>query len=245
VPETVVLLHGFGGTRRTWDGVAARLDGERYRPLALDLPGHGHASGERPITFASCVAHVLARAPARFVLCGYSMGGRLALHIALAAPERVARLVLIACSAGIEDEAERARRRRADRALATQLESAPFEQFIERWRRQPLFSCDPPRVGELARADQRRNRPPDLAVVLRGVGTGEMRPLWGRLAELAMPATVIAGDRDDKFHALARRMVGALPDARLVLWPGGHALQIEHPARVARALQALDAETGA
>src|SRR5207244_10922273 len=71
VPETVVLLHGFGGTHRTWDGVAERLEAERYRPLALDLPGHGEAAeAERPITFAGCVEHVLARVPARFTLGG-------------------------------------------------------------------------------------------------------------------------------------------------------------------------------
>jgi 2-succinyl-6-hydroxy-2,4-cyclohexadiene-1-carboxylate synthase len=95
VPERVVLLHGFGGTRHAWDGVAARLRPERYLPLALDLPGHGTMAGERPITFAGCVAHVLARAPARFALCGYSLGGRVALHVALAAPRRVTRLVLV------------------------------------------------------------------------------------------------------------------------------------------------------
>jgi pimeloyl-ACP methyl ester carboxylesterase len=93
VPETVVLLHGFGGTRRTWDGVAARLERERYRPLALELPGHGQAADERPITFAGCAERVLARAPERFTLCGYSMGGRVALHTALAAPGRISRLV--------------------------------------------------------------------------------------------------------------------------------------------------------
>ncbi len=38
--ETLVLLHGFGGTHRTWDAVIARLPPERYRPLAPDLPGH-------------------------------------------------------------------------------------------------------------------------------------------------------------------------------------------------------------
>src|SRR6202041_1125345 len=48
--ETVVLLHGFGGTRRAWDGVAALLPRERYLPLALDLPGHGEAAdAPRPI----------------------------------------------------------------------------------------------------------------------------------------------------------------------------------------------------
>ena len=82
-PEAVVLLHGFSGTRRAWDGVVACLSPERCRPLALDLPGHGEYADAhaRPISFAGCVAHVLARAPERFVLCGYSLGGRVALHV--------------------------------------------------------------------------------------------------------------------------------------------------------------------
>jgi 2-succinyl-6-hydroxy-2,4-cyclohexadiene-1-carboxylate synthase len=100
--ETAVLLHGFGGTRRAWDGVIERLPPEPYRPLALDLPGHGeYADATPPISFAGCVEHVLARAPERFALCGYSLGGRIALHVALTAPERVSRLVLVSTTAGI------------------------------------------------------------------------------------------------------------------------------------------------
>ncbi len=237
MPESVVLLHGFSGTRRMWDGVIAALDEERYRPLALDLPGHGAAAdAQRPITFAGCVADVLARSPERFTLCGYSLGGRVALHVALAAPERVARLVLVSASAGISDDAERAERRGADHALADELERAPLEQFIERWRTQPLFAAEPPAVGALAREDQRRNRPDALAAVLRGVGTGEMLPLWDRLGELAMPVAVVVGERDAKFRALGGRMVELLPDAELIVLAGGHGLPLENPRGVSRAL---------
>ncbi len=237
VPESVVLLHGFSGTHRAWDGVAARLESERYRVLALDLPGHGQAAGcKRPITFPVCVDHVLARAPERFTLCGYSLGGRVALHVALADPERVQRLVLVSCTAGIEDPAERAARRLADRRLADELESGPFEDFIERWRTQPLFAGEPPEVGRLAREDQRRNRPEALAAALRGIGTGEMEPLWDRLGELRMPVTVLVGERDPKFRALGERMVGLLADAELVLAPGGHGLALENPDAVSRVL---------
>src|SRR3954466_14322929 len=94
--ETVVLLHGFAGTRHAWDLVADRLDPERYRPLALDLRGHGDARDARPVAFDGVVSDVAAQAPDRFVLCGYSLGGRVALHVALAHPERVSRLVLLA-----------------------------------------------------------------------------------------------------------------------------------------------------
>jgi 2-succinyl-6-hydroxy-2,4-cyclohexadiene-1-carboxylate synthase len=238
VSESVVLLHGFSGTHRAWDGVAARLDPERYLPLAFDLPGHGSAAdAERPITFSSCVAHVLAVSPERFVLCGYSQGGRIALHVALAEPERVSRLVLVACSAGIEDAAERAERSLADHRLADELESAPFDDFIERWRAQPLFTGEPPEVGRLAREDQRRNRPDALAAALRGIGTGEMEPLWSRLGELTMQVTVLVGARDEKFQALGKRMTEMMPDAQLVVAPGGHGLPLESPAAVAQAIE--------
>lgn len=234
VPENLVLLHGFGGTHRAWDGVVEMLDRERYRPLPLDLPGHGaRVDAPRPISFADCVAEVLAVSPARFTLCGYSLGGRVALHVALAAPERVARLVLIGVNPGIEDAGERAARGRSDRALADDLERGPYEQFIERWRTQPLFAADPPEVGALAREDQRRNRPDALAAVMRGLGTGEMQPLWDRLPELTMPAAVLVGERDTKFVALGRRMVELLPAGELIVVPGGHGLPLENPAAVA------------
>src|SRR4029077_9316504 len=194
------------------------------------------ADAERPITFAGCVRHVLAQSPERFALCGYSLGGRVALNVALSAPERVASLVLVASSAGIEDAAERSQRRQADRELADELERAPFVQFIERWRTQPLFVADPPEVGALAREDQRRNRPDALAEVLRGIGTGEMEPLWDRLEELTMPVTVVAGERDAKFRVLGERMVELLGNAELRVIPGGHGLPLESPAALAAAL---------
>lgn len=245
MPDSVVLLHGFSGTRHAWDGVIELLDRERYRPLALDLPGHGDASDARPpITFAGCVHTVLAAAPEHFTLCGYSLGGRVALHVALAAPERVSRLVLVSCSAGIEDAHERAARRAADDQLSQDLEREPFEKFIERWRTQPLFAGEPPAVAELARADQRRNRPDALAAVLRGLGTGVMEPLWGRLGELSMPVTVVAGERDAKYVSLGQRMLERLPDARLLVVAGGHALALEHPVAIAHALEGLDPEAG-
>lgn len=239
VPENLVLLHGFGGTRRAWDAVVELLDGESYLPLALNTPGHGDAADvERPITFRRCVSHVLAASPERFALCGYSQGGRIALHVALAAPERVSRLVIVSASAGIEDPAERAERSRADRLLADELESIPFEDFIERWRTQPLFAADPPEVRALARADQRRNRPDALAAVLRGIGTGEMEPLWDRLGELQIPVSVIVGDRDAKYRAIGERMVALLPNGELTAIAGGHGLPLENPSGLVQTLQA-------
>ena len=234
--ESLVLLHGFGGTGRSWDDVVAHLP-ERYRPFALDLPGHGdQVDAPRPISFEGCVQSVLERVPERFVLAGYSMGGRIALHIALAAPERIERLVLVSATPGIEDAKERAARRKLDRRLAEEIEEGSIEEFSERWRAQAMFAEDPPAVDKLARAEHARNRPDGLAAALRGVGTGEMRPLWDRLAEIQLPTTVIAGRRDRKFVRVSERMVSLMPEALLQVGGGGHCLLLEQPRSVAAAI---------
>jgi 2-succinyl-6-hydroxy-2,4-cyclohexadiene-1-carboxylate synthase len=236
--ETVVLLHGFAGTRHAWDLVADRLDPERYRPLALDLRGHGDARDRRPITFEACVADVAAAAPERFVLCGYSLGGRLALHVALAHRDRVSRLVLVASTAGIEDPALREERRAADVRLAADTERGTIEQFAERWSHMPLFAGTPPFAAKVWRADLLRNDPKALAEVLRGLGAGTMPPLWERLPELdGLPVTIIVGERDGRYTATGRRLAAGLPGARLLLVPGaGHGLPREAPQAVAAAI---------
>jgi 2-succinyl-6-hydroxy-2,4-cyclohexadiene-1-carboxylate synthase len=240
--ETVVLLHGFAGTRHAWDLVADRLDPERYRPLALDLRGHGDARDARPITFDAIVEDVAAQAPERFVLCGYSLGGRVALHVALAHPERVSRLVLVASTAGIDDAGLRSDRRDADEKLAADTEAGTIEEFADRWSRQPLFAGTPARAAEVWRADMLRNDPKALAAVLRGLGAGTMEPIWDRLTELdGMPVTIVAGERDGRYVATGRRLAEALPGARLLLVPGaGHGLPREAPQAVAAAIAATD-----
>jgi 2-succinyl-6-hydroxy-2,4-cyclohexadiene-1-carboxylate synthase len=239
VPETVVLLHGFAGTGRLWDPVVARLDGERYRPLAPDLRGHGTAAARRPVSFDAIAEDVLGLVAHPFTLCGYSMGGRIALHTALVAPERIDRLVLVATTAGIEDLAERTERRAADDALAGATEQGSIEAFADRWTAQPLFAGTPPQAAAAWRADILDNEPAALAAALRGVGTGSMEPLWGRLGELTMPARVLAGSRDAKFLALGERLAAALPRGELEIVQGaGHGIPREDPAAVAAALQA-------
>jgi 2-succinyl-6-hydroxy-2,4-cyclohexadiene-1-carboxylate synthase len=239
VPETVVLLHGFAGTGRLWDPVVARLDAERYRPLAPDLRGHGAAAARHPISFEGCVEDTLGLVAHPFTLVGYSMGGRIALQAALAAPDRIERLVLVATTAGIADPQERAQRRAADEALATETERGSIEEFADRWTAQPLFASTPPQAAAIWRADILDNDPGALATVLRNLGTGAMEPLWDRLGELRMPATVLAGERDAKFRVLGRRLADGLPDGELVIIDGaGHGIPREDPAAVAAAIVA-------
>lgn len=238
VPQDLVLLHGFAGTGHAWDSVIERLRGERYRPLALDLPGHGQRAAD-DTSIAGTVASVLNAVDGDFALCGYSMGGRIALHVALAAPRRVQRLILVATTAGIEDSQERQERRRSDAQLAGFLQTATMEEFADRWMAQPIFAATPPEAAALWREDLLRGDTEALAQVLRATGTGELRPVWDRLEALTMPATVIAGARDAKYAQLAQRLADTLPNGALEIIEGaGHGLPREAPAELAALIEA-------
>jgi 2-succinyl-6-hydroxy-2,4-cyclohexadiene-1-carboxylate synthase len=236
--DDLVLLHGFAGTGHAWAPVIEKLDPARYRSLAPDLRGHGRRAALRPVSFAGCVRDLLACAPsAPFTLAGYSLGGRVALHLALAAPERVARLVLVATTAGIEHPGERAERAAADAALAARVEPMGRDEFARVWQAQTIFDGTPPAAAAAWSEDLQRTAPRDLAAALLGIGTGVMPPLWERLGELTMPCVVVVGERDAKFRALGDRLVAALPAARLhVVGGAGHGLPREAPAELAAIL---------
>lgn len=230
---TVILLHGFTNTGRSWDPVLAAL-GERYRATAPDIRGHGAASAAEPVTLEAVIDDIAALVPARFTLVGYSMGGRIALHVALAMPERVERLVLVGASPGIADPGERAARRTEDERLADEIESSTIEEFARRWAATPVLAGQPPWINE----ERLRNDPIGLARALRGLGTGALPPLWDRLGELAMPVTLVVGERDQKFRGIAGQMASAMTRADVVVVPGaGHAAHMEEPAAVAEAIR--------
>lgn len=234
MPETLVLLHGFGGTHRAWDPVLPELDHERYNPIVPDLRGHGTKGGVRPISFDGCVADVLASAPDAFVLCGYSLGGRVAQHVALAAPERVRRLVLVSTTAGIADADARAARVAEDERFADELERMTIAQYADRWMANPLFDGTSAEAARWWREDLLRNDPLALAEVLRSIGGGAMAPLWDRIGTLRMPVTIVVGARDAKFVDYAERYAALLPQAEVHVVDGaGHGLPREAPAELA------------
>jgi len=220
-----VLVHGFTQTGRSF---APLLDGlADYDVVTPDLPGHG-PSPEAPTDLGGA-AERLGEIGGRAAYLGYSMGGRVALHLALARPDLVERLVLVGVTAGIEEDAERAARRAADEETAAGLERDGVEAFLARWLAQPLFATLSPQAAGL---DARReNTAAGLAAALRRLGTGVQEPLWNRLLGLRPPTLVMAGENDDKYCELALR-VGAWigSGASLAMVPQtGHACHLEAP----------------
>ena len=230
---TVVLLHGFTHTGTSWDPVVSAL-GERYRAIAPDLRGHGAAATAMPVSLDAVLQDLADLTPPGTTLVGYSMGGRIALHLALTMPDRIGRLVLIGASPGIADPAERAARKAADDKLADEFAQLDIEALAERWAKTPVLAGQPESVQAAVHADRLRCTPNGLAAALRHLGTGALESAWDRLADLTMPVTLIVGERDEKFRAVAAEMAAGLPNAHISIISGaGHAVHLEDPDAVA------------
>ena len=221
----VVLVHGFTQTGASWARIAADL-GVDHEVVCVDAPGHGERASVSGDLWDGAQRLGADGGPATYL--GYSMGGRLALHLALRSPDLVQALVLVGVTAGIEDEHERAARRASDDSLAERVEHVGVERFLDEWLDQPLFAGLDATAQD--RASRLGNTAAGLASSLRGAGTGAQEPLWARLGELTMPVLVVAGARDEKFRAIGERMVAHIPNATMaVVADAGHAAPFERP----------------
>jgi pyruvate dehydrogenase E2 component (dihydrolipoamide acetyltransferase) len=224
--DPVVLLHGFGGDLNNWLFNTDRL-AERRRVYALDLPGHGESSKDVGAgdleAFAEALGGFLdAVGAARAHLVGHSMGGAVALAYALAHPDRVASLTLVA-PAGLGED----------------INPDYIDGFVAAERRRELKG-----VLELLFADQglvsrklvddvlRYKRLDGVEAALRQVA-GAMYPsgrqtvvLTGELDRLQAPALVVWGGQD---RILPTAHAEALADrARVEVLPGaGHSPHME------------------
>jgi 2-succinyl-6-hydroxy-2,4-cyclohexadiene-1-carboxylate synthase len=209
------------------------------RVVTPDIRGHGSASERQPADLPGVMADVVDLMSDRCLLGGYSMGGRLALHLALDQPGRIRHLVLIGASPGLADPAERRARKRADEELASWIERSTIHDFAVRWAQTPILAGLPPEVATRASQDRLRNTPAGLARALRGLGTAALPSLWERLGELTMPVSLVVGERDQKFRGTAREMAALIPQAEVVVVPdAGHAVHLEAPDRVAEVISA-------
>lgn len=232
----LLMLHGFTGSGKNWEPLAQNLSGVYC--IAPDLLGHGRTEApqdpdrykmEQAAVDLVDLLDMLGLASVD--LLGYSMGGRLALYVALTYPERVRRLILESSSPGLAGEDERIGREQRDNALAERIEREGIPAFVDFWESLGLWESQKQLVPEKRaglREQRLENRPLGLANSLRGMGTGVQPNLWPRLAELKMSVLLLTGEHDGKFIGIAQEMMAQLPDARHQIVPdAGHTVHFE------------------
>jgi pimeloyl-ACP methyl ester carboxylesterase/putative sterol carrier protein len=252
----VVMLHGLGATNASllptlWDLAPD------YRVLAPDLPGHGASSA--PIArydarfFAKWLTAYLDEAALdKVVLLGNSLGGRIALEVALLEPDRVSGLVLLAPAVAFRRLRQFVPLVRLLRPEAAAL-PLPMTRGMARMALRGMFSR-PARLtsqsydaaaGEFMRVYKRASHRIAFFASLRQIylddAFGGERGFWTRLPDLAPPALFIWGARDRLVPAgFARHVAEAVPRATSMVFEDcGHVPQFEMPERTHREVRAF------
>ena len=226
----LTALHGFTETDESWSEVLQPLGGDLRCPL---LPGHGWRPCPSTTTVPGFAAEIAAQLRPGSDLLGYSMGGRVALQVALDHPSQVGRLVLVSSAAGLSDAAERTRRAKHDSHYAEVLMEDGIGPFVSWWESNPVLKPAQPysrdKIHQL-RCLRLNQSPTGLANALMYLGAGVMPNLWPRLGELRMPVLLIAGACDQRYAQLMREMATHISSARLeIIENSGHAVHREQP----------------
>ncbi|MCI0157882.1 4-carboxymuconolactone decarboxylase [Leifsonia shinshuensis] len=241
-PRLLVLLPSLGTTTELWDGVVARLATAPDAPriLRVDLPGHGASPAARePFGIAELAASVLALVDevggGAFDVAGDSLGGAIALELALAAPERVRSLAMFCSGAMIgtpEGWADRAAQVRASGTASVVAGSA------QRWFAPGYLDAHPDGPGGHALKTLIDIDDESYALCCEALAGFDRR---GSVAAVHEPALIVAGTHDRvTTPALMAELAGGLPDARFVeLAHAAHLAPLEDPAEVAALLAAL------
>jgi pimeloyl-[acyl-carrier protein] methyl ester esterase len=241
----VVLLHGWALNLRVWDGLAPAL-AERFRVIALDLPGHGASSWDEsastPAAQAWRIHETLAPLTRRYALVGWSLGGQLALDLAAALPAGIERLALIATTPRFLSAP--GWRCGTPPVLLKRLEArvrTDSPRAVREFARLQVRGCAP-RPARLALAAllralaaQAPARPQALLCGLERLRAGDLR---AALPLVRVPALVIAGRLDPITPAAAgRALAAALPKGRYLEFArAAHVPFLTHAARFTRVL---------
>lgn len=223
----LVLLHSIGTDATMWDRAAPAL-AKRFRLLRLDLRGHGASDApDGDYALAGLAADVLAVMDAAGIdaaaVAGVSLGGMIALQLALDAPERVSALVPI-CTSVMMDEAswnDRIATVRAHGVAA--IADAVMERFLS-----AAFSAANPAIVASIRAGLLAT--PREGYAGAGAAIRDMA-LLDRLIAVAAPTLVVAGTRDAStpFAGHGDRIAAAIPGATVATIDAGHLAPVEDP----------------
>ncbi|MCG8417244.1 MAG: alpha/beta fold hydrolase [Proteobacteria bacterium] len=243
--QPLVLLHGFTGSPASWDAVLDNLPAD-ITAVRLALPGHDPsvAVARNWADNIEYIADQIALAPAH--VCGYSLGARTALALAVQHPERVARLTLIGVHPGLSSDRERAERRISDGKWIDLLRDQGIEAFVAAWQAQPIFASQAALDPETRRRQQQirsSHDPLALAASLECMGLSQMPDYRLPLAKLPMPVTLVTGERDHKFTALARQVSVGHAITTTTIGDCGHNAVIERPQAIASLLASSASES--
>ncbi|GIU20652.1 MULTISPECIES: 2-succinyl-6-hydroxy-2,4-cyclohexadiene-1-carboxylate synthase [unclassified Shewanella] len=248
----VVFLHGFLGSKQDWQEIVEQLKDDFFC-ISLNLPGHGFnhlesSSVELPtpgfIPCAELIHTTLEQLNvSQYHLVGYSLGGRIALHLARLYPQALLSLTLESCHPGLQNKAARTERKANDRAWAQKLQILPIRGFLDLWYQQAVFSDLSQTEREHLIDKRSHNQPLMLANCYQATSLAEQDDLRDTPSLLTASSHFIAGHQDTKFMALAKRWQEQQPLSVHCIHASGHNVHLAAPQAFAKQLASIFTST--
>ena len=243
----MVLLHGFMGAKEDWLPMMAEIS-QYFHCNCIDLPGHGGNSFALPNPgLFSAAEHIINTVDNlgynRFHLVGYSLGGRIALHIASLQPQAILSLTLESAHPGLLSDDEKHQRALNDSNWADKLLSQPFEQFLQQWYQQAVFSDLSDKQRHFLISKRLNNYPKNLHACYQATSLSLQQDCRNVIDNLTSQCTFITGEQDTKFQGLAKDWQQSLHSASsltLVIITGvGHNIHSMQPHTFSNTLLSL------
>ena len=168
------------------------------------------------------------------------MGGRLAISLATAFPEKINSLILISSTAGLLNNYEKENRLIQDKKISKDIE-LDYNQFIKNWEKQDFFSNQKIRNqnGFNSQREIRKSQnPQQLALSLQRLGLGNMPNYWDGITYFNFPVLIICGDEDEKYNIISSQLHSKINNSIIKIIPNsGHAPQIDQPIITSKLIQ--------
>ncbi len=236
----IFFLHGFAGQADDWSFLFKKVLDLNFYPIAIDLIGHGKSdkpddknlyTEESLILQLHNVIHKICLG--KFILCGYSLGGRLALSYASTYNLNIKALILESATPGINEPQSQIERVNNDKLLAKKIKDEGVEKFFEFWYNIPLFqSLKLQNEIVLSNLIKKRtnNSVIGLSNMMVGFSQGNMSSKWKLLHNINSKTLLLSGSLDSKFTNINSQMNELLKySTYYIIDKAGHIPHLENP----------------
>lgn len=233
----ILFLHGFSGCSDDWDFLIQEIP-PNYLPVAIDLIGHGQTGSPEDSNFytACAIVNQINNITEqlnfqKFIICGYSLGGRAAISYMCKFPSKIIASILESTTAGIESMEEKKERVELDYLLSDKIKSDGINSFIDFWFQTPLFHG----LKNFSEFNQIKNKRQQNSVIglsnmIAGFSTGLMQSCWDKLGIIHSPVLLVSGENDPKYCGINKNLAVKLKNSQhKIIKDAGHNVHLEMP----------------
>lgn len=236
----LIFLHGFSESINTFEHLIEYLNLKDFKVILIDLIGHGKTDSPKDMKYYT-LNHLLKAinfivksvTGDKYILYGYSMGGRIALAYSFIYKDEIRALILESASYGEVDKLKRRNRMLSDYKLAENIKVKGIQWFESYWSSLPIFKSQnllEEDIKNKIKTLRLKNNADGLSKALIGFSQGRLPCLKNEILKLNLNILYISGELDKKYNTLGEQLANLNSKVKHVtVKSSGHNIHMEKP----------------